>query len=561
MKIKVLLAFLIAYNFSFAQSLNWTWAKNSSVYFNSKQDVTAVDNSGNVYLIGDFILPSVTFDGTTLTNTSDSNYSDAYILKYNSTGTLLWSKQLGGSRNENIASIDTDNAGNVYITGSFENNITLGNTTLSSTNGGVFISKLNSNGDYIWAIKNTGTNENFHIRDIKADNSGNVFITGETRSTTLSFDNLIITTPSNDPTLTNDRVFIVKFDTNGIGLWGKTGIATQSNVFGTIPRSIAPDNTGGVAVCGMFAHNTLSFDSIVLTKTTQNNNSLNMFVAKLDSNGNTMWAYNAGTIYQNSTIANAVSVDSNGNVYVGGAFPNTVSFGNISLNSYIGAQLFLVKYNASGTVLWAKTSGYITNGYTTIRTIDTDENNNVYVGGLTFATTIDFTNNVTLTNLGNSGAFFVTKYDSSGIPSWSKGVTNFNANNDISIDCKSEDDLFIGGFFNTNSLQLGTIQLTKTNANSDIFVGRLNNTSLNTSEFTTNLFSVSPNPTKNILNIKNLKTNSVYTLYSISGQTIKQGILFKDEETLYLNELLSGLYILKITDPDGNTNQKKVIIQ
>ena len=97
MKIKVLLAFLIAYNFSFAQSLNWTWAKNSSVYFNSKQDVTAVDNSGNVYLIGDFILPSVTFDGTTLTNTSDSNYSDAYILKYNSTGTLLWSKQLGGS--------------------------------------------------------------------------------------------------------------------------------------------------------------------------------------------------------------------------------------------------------------------------------------------------------------------------------------------------------------------------------------------------------------------------------------------------------------------------------
>lgn len=558
---KLLFTLLITFNFSLAQSPNWTWAKNFSTFINSKQDMTTVDDSGNVYLIGDFNLPNITIEGTTFVNTSDSNFSDAYILKFNNIGTLLWSKQLGGSKSESLSSIDTDSSGNIYITGSFGNTITLGTTTLTSINGGKFIAKLNSDGEYVWAIKNTGTDENYFIRDLKSDIHGNVFITGAVRSTTLSFGNLIITTPSNDPTLTDDRVFIIKFDTNGIGLWGKTGIATQSNVFGTIPKSIAPDNNGGAVVCGMFAHNTLSFDSIVLTKTTQNNNSHNMFVAKLDSNGNTMWAYNAGTIYQNSTIANAVSVDSNGNVYVGGSFPNTISFGNINLNSNAGAQLFLVKYNASGTVLWAKTSGYITNGYTTIRTIDTDENNNVYVGGLTFATTIDFTNNITLTNLGDSGAFFVTKYDSSGIPLWSKGVTNFNANNDISIDCNSEDDLFIGGFFNTNSLQLGTIQLTKSNANSDIFVGRLNNTSLNTSEFTTNLFSVSPNPTKNILNIKNLKTNSVYTLYSISGQTIKQGILFKDEETLYLDELLSGLYILKITDPDGNTNQKKIIIQ
>lgn len=557
MKRKLLLTLLITFNFSLAQSPNWTWAKNFSVHFNAKQDMTAVDNLGNVYLIGDFSLPSITIDNISFTNTSDAGFSDAYILKFNSTGTLLWSKQLGGSKYEAITSIDTDNFGNIYIAGSFENTITLGATTLTTSSGGRFISKLNSNGDYIWAIQNTGLNDNYSIVDIKADSIGNVFITGSVRSATLSLGSLIISTPSNDPALADERVFIAKFDSNGIGLWGKTGIVTGTNIFGAIPASIAPDNNGGAVICGRFAHNTLSFDSIVLTKI----NSIDMFVAKFDNNGNTMWAYSAGSIYPQSTQAKAVSVDSDGNVYVGGSFPHTVTFGNINLNSTIGAQLFLVKYNAVGTVLWAKTSGYGTNGYSTVRTIDTDENNNVYVGGLTFATTIDFTNNVTLTNLGNSGAFFVTKYNSSGVPSWSKGVTDFNANNSISIDCKSENDLFIGGNFSTNSLQLGSIQLTKSNASSDIFVGRLNNTSLSTSEFATNSFSVFPNPTSNILNIKYFKVNSIYTLYNISGQTVKQGILFKDEETLYLNELQSGLYILKLTDPDGNINQKKIIIQ
>ena len=286
-----------------------------------------------------------------------------------------------------------------------------------------------------------------------------------------------------------------------------------------------------------------------------------MFVAKFDNNGNAMWAYNAGSIYQNNTLAKAVAIDSNGNVYVGGTFPNSITFGNIELFASTGAQLFLVKFNATGTVLWANTSGFSTNGYSTLRSIDTDENNNVYVAGLTYASTINFTNNISLSNLGNSGALFITKYNSSGTPSWAKGVTNFDANNDISIDCKSENDLFLGGFFNASTLQLSPIQLNKSGINSDIFIARLNDTSLSTADFEANSISVYPNPTNNILNISNIKTNSSYTLYDVRGQSVKQGNLLKEEETLYLNELQSGLYILKITNSVGKSNYKKIIIQ
>ena len=560
MRKKLLLLLLLIFNVSFSQTPNWTWAKNISLYFNSKTTMTAVDNQGNVYLAGDFNTPSVTISGTTLTNMSETGFSDAYILKFTFDGNLIWSKQISTTKNESITSITTDSTGNIYIIGGFGTTTTLGTSLLTGTLGGLYLAKLNSNGDFVWAIKNTGTNESFSLSDIKTDTNGNVFVVGNMRGTSLTFGSVILSREATDPTVNNDLVFVIKFDANGICQWGKTATSDEANPFGSIGSSIATDNNGGVAICGRFAHNTLHLGTITLTKTTQNNYSSNMFIAKYDGNGNEMWAYNAGSIYQNNTIAWGIATDINDNVYVGGTYPNSIELGTTTLNSFAGAQMFLAKYTANGTFQWAKTTGYSTNGYSAVRSITTDAASNVYVAGMTYASTISFAANVNLYNLGNVGAFFVAKYDTQGTPIWAKGVTNIDANNDISIACRSENDLFIGGSFDKSTLQLGTT-LTKSAANFDLFIARLYLAPLSINDFDNNAISLYPNPANEILTIANLKTSYQYELYDILGKLLQKGSFVNEQESINVSALQSGLYAIKLTDSEGKTYQKKFIVK
>ena len=93
-----------------AQAPNWMWAKNIGLYYNSKIDVTAVDNEGNIYITGDFNTATTSIDDVTLTNNSDPNMSDAYIFKFSPTGNMLWHRQISTNKYEYIFSLDTDSA-------------------------------------------------------------------------------------------------------------------------------------------------------------------------------------------------------------------------------------------------------------------------------------------------------------------------------------------------------------------------------------------------------------------------------------------------------------------
>lgn len=564
MERKLLLLLLFVFNVTIAQTPNWTWAKNISVNFSDKVDVLTADNEGNVYLVGEFSLPSTTIGGITFTNTSTSGFSDAYILKFDTSGNLLWHKQLGGTSNESLTSIDSDSDGNIYILGSFGNTITLGGTVLTGEGvaGSQFFAKLNSNGDYLWAKKNSGTNENFKLYDIKADDFGNVFLTGYSKSPTLTFDNVIMSIDSNDSTASSNRVFLTKFDTNGNCLWGKIATLGESGSMGSIPTSVSPDNNGGAAICGYFGVTTLSFDAITLTKTNSFPTYSNMFVVKFDDSGNAIWAHNTGTIYQNNTAANAVEIDSAGNVYVGGFFPNSISFGTTVLLSTLGTQFFLAKFTENGILDWARSSGPSTNvGFSNLNSITTDQQNNVYIAGLTYASTIQFGSSVQLSNWGTAGGLFVTKYSTTGDAIWAKGLGDINqGNNFIDIDCKAENDLYVAGSFNSATATIGTTVLTKSASNSDLFLTRLYAPPLGLDDFETNSISVYPNPVHDVVNFTNLKKNYLYNLYNIVGKSVQQGFFSNEQETLSLTNLEAGLYLMTLTDSDGNTIQKKIVI-
>ncbi len=114
-------------------------------------------------------------DGNT---TNDGSYSDFIIVKYNSSGTKQWTRQLGSSSNVKGFGIATDNNENIYVTGYTEGGLD-GNISAGSSD--LFVIKYNNSGIRQWT-KQLGTSRSDHGYDIITDSSGNIYVTGYTNS-------------------------------------------------------------------------------------------------------------------------------------------------------------------------------------------------------------------------------------------------------------------------------------------------------------------------------------------------------------------------------------------
>src|ERR1043166_6153276 len=123
-------AFFLFYFFSFfflhsffdARSQSWQWArKGEGNYAQNFGDHIATDASGNSYVIGTFGGTTGQFGSFTLTG-GGAQSADVFIAKYDSAGTCLWAKRIGGPCWDLAygGGIDLDHMGNCYVTGNFE---------------------------------------------------------------------------------------------------------------------------------------------------------------------------------------------------------------------------------------------------------------------------------------------------------------------------------------------------------------------------------------------------------------------------------------------------------
>ena len=146
----------------------------------------SVDGSGNVYTTGYF---GVTLDfdpGSGTVNLTPNGYRDVFIQKLDSSGNFVWAKSFGGTGFDSGNSISIDGSGNVYTTGYFEGTVDFdsGSGTLNLTSNGnrdVFIQKLTSSGNLVWAKSFGGSSTDF-ATSISLDGSGNVYTAGSFRS-------------------------------------------------------------------------------------------------------------------------------------------------------------------------------------------------------------------------------------------------------------------------------------------------------------------------------------------------------------------------------------------
>ena len=194
------------------------------------------------------------------------------------------------------------------------------------------------------------------------------------------------------------------------------------------------DANGNIYVSGAFFSPTITFG----TTTLSNAGGADMFIAKYDASGNVIWAKSAGGASVDA--AQNIATDANGNVYITGLFySGSITFGTTTLtNAGSNTDIFIVKYDASGNVIWAKRAGSGTNGDDGKGIAVDVVTGNIFITGY-FGGTANF-DALSITSAGNND-IFIAKYDANGNAIWVKQAgdapTIDEWGNSISVDASS----------------------------------------------------------------------------------------------------------------------------
>ena len=280
-----------------------------------------------------------------------------------------WVKTFGGtSILSNLKShIKVDKNGNVYYVESFNKEVIFDKLKVTSTNGGVFITKMDSKGTVLWAKKITGARGKPTIGGLAIDASGNVFVTGN-YTTDAVFDTLKVAPKAG--TAPTKTCYITKLNTAGRFLWAKS-------IDGGQCVGVAADSSGNAYVTGTY-NNTLLLGTGGNLKS---QGSTDVWVARFNSSdGSASWVHSLGGT--STEHARAIVVDNKNRVYITGEYLGSIRLttGQIPpLTSQGLFDIFLLQMDTSGDVYYARTLG----GKNLDQVVDlaVDASQNVYLLG------------------------------------------------------------------------------------------------------------------------------------------------------------------------------------
>jgi hypothetical protein len=372
-------------------NLSWEWVNAGGGPAEDYGKSICVDSRGNSYLIG-YFEETASFGPFNLTSQGGS---DVVIAKLDAYGYWQWAISAGGSNYENGAGICRDSNGDIYITGWFRGTAYFGSTTLTSVGeDDVFVAKLDSNGDWQWAVRGGGIMYDGAYK-ISVDSQSNIYLTGYFYNISVFGSYQIISNGEFD-------IFVAKLDPDGNWLWAASGGGIQSDM----GNDICVDSTGSAIITGYF-QGTAWFGSTTLTGESK------AFVAKLDTNGTWQWAV-AGT-GTSTDVGNGICVDVNGNIYTTGSFEGSIEFGPSSLICEGASDVFVTKLDTAGEWQWAVRGGGNYDGCPPLNDagndICIDILGNMYITGV-FASTALF-GTIPLTSYGDED-IFIAKLDSNG---------------------------------------------------------------------------------------------------------------------------------------------------
>lgn len=301
-----------------------------AVYNSMHEQITGLklDNTGNIYVCGS--------TSTDPWNSASYNY---LTLKYDNSGNLLWAVTYNGTGNaeDQAQALAVDNAGNVFVTGY---------SAGAGTGRDYATVKYDASGVQQWVQRFTGPGaNNDYARDVEADNSGNVYVTG---SAVYGGNNDFIT---------------IKHDNNGNVLWAMqyNGPANgEDNA-----RALKTDNTGCVIVTGESQGAGTGYDYATI---------------KYDAGGMQLWLNRFNGATNEDDGAAGITTDNDADVYITG-------WSKVSGTE----NILTVKYNSAGVQQWfASYDNPGVSGPDIPAAIDIDQYENVYTGGYSTGAGTDF---------------------------------------------------------------------------------------------------------------------------------------------------------------------------
>lgn len=390
----------------FSNAGAFVWAKRIGGAGADNVGDIAKDASGNLYICGDFS-GSCDFDPSiaSFSMTTGGTGSDIYVCKLDQNGNFIWAKQMGGNWWDRAVSITIDGAGDVITTGDFATATGAltsdfdpgpGTYTFTTGSGGgntdMFISKLTSAGNFVWAKQIGGPSGDFGLA-LEVDATNNIHIAGYFTGTTDFDPNASV---SNLTSGGFEDIFVLKLDALGNYVWAKN-MGGNTVDYG---KAIALDILGNVYVTGSYRA-IADFDPSAASYTLAATGD-DIFVCKLDNAGNFLWAKGMGA--SSADQGNGIWVDAAGNVYSTGVFRLSVDFdpgpGTYSLNTLGLADAYIQKLNANGNFMWAAQLGSATDDFGI--SVCVDASGNVYSTGY-FTATCDFDPNGPVQNLTSFG--------------------------------------------------------------------------------------------------------------------------------------------------------------
>ncbi|MFT6923492.1 MAG: hypothetical protein ACJA1C_002507 [Crocinitomicaceae bacterium] len=468
MKITSLLFTLFTLIASNLIAQDFEWAKSTGGLLRDEGDVIVADDFGNVYTIGEF-QGTVDFNpGAGVFNLTSNGGYDVFVQKLNSMGDFIWAKQIGGTGNNYTDDITLDGSGNIIFSGTFTGIVDMDPNgsifNLNSTNGYSFVIKLDSSGVFDFAIQTFS-----RITSIKTDEYSNIYTSG-TYSSTVDFDPGAGVFDLNSVGASSD-IFIQKLDQFGAFIFAKSIGGTGNEVIG----SLDIDRNQNIYLTGGF-NDIMDADPNAGTFNLTSNGNKDAFVCKLNNMGEFEWAKSFGALNYDTGVE--IRVDTIGNIYSTGTYTGIVDLdpgaGIQNTTSATFDSFYLVKLDSSGNFIYGHE--FSTSAGAFCNTLALDVAQDVYLGG-SFSTVMDFDPGVGVfnvdSNLGDDA--FILKLDKSGDFSFVRTITGDIFSHTESIYIDSSLNIYAAGHFaglNDFNTDAGVQNITS-NGNLDAFVLKL----------------------------------------------------------------------------------------
>lgn len=423
----------------YANAQTWSWVATAGGGDSDKGLDIDMDRYGNQYVCGFYNTPSSGLDVSFGTILAASDFGkEGFVAKIDSSSTWLWERHAFGGWDERTLGVCVDNVNDyVYVTGTAWYNTDFGSCTGTFFPGGsdnIFIGKFDLSGNCEWLL-GAGSSGDDHGYDMITDKAGNIYLTGfisdcyatggqtgafgtltsaiiptgdslgfvtkispsgnfqwvrtfqatdgerDNRIAIDSMANVYVTggffgTKPFGPFMATSNggrdIFVLKYDSSGVEQWLRTAGSTLSDR----GNSITVDMYQDVYITGEFR------DKLVFGTDSLNNyggpGGRDVFVAKIDKNGNWKWGKKAGS-NGGSDRGNRITSNKKGMLFVTGQIKGNAKFGPYTLYTTDSVQAFAAAIDTSGKWQWALEAGSAVEDRGT--GIVADDSCNVYVCG------------------------------------------------------------------------------------------------------------------------------------------------------------------------------------